>query len=433
MSKNKVTVIICVISMIIGFALGIILPSLNNITAINKDYKLTEFSGDDAVFSQTENGYYACFTLSGEYVGYIKLSGSVSAITDAKLSVAESDSTDYSAEKFNTVKLTSLGDDAYIKVDSNAYVVKIILSANEAPVITSVTVNPQNIVLDFSSIFIWTFGLLLIVGLLVFIFLYKDSFSAYSQIFGKYRHLVGNLISRDLKVKYRRSMLGFLWSILNPLLMALVINAVFQNLFRFDIEYFIVYYLTGSLIFNFMTEATTGSLTSVINAASLIKKVYIPKYIFPLEKCLFAFVNMLFSSVAIIIVILIKQMPVSFSILLFFIPMIYVLIFSLGLSLILSSINVFFRDIGHLYTVWTVAWMYLTPIIYPASILPDTLRKIMQLNPMYYYVTYFRDVVMYGTIPDLRTNLICIIYALLFFSLGLLTFKKQQDKFILYI
>ncbi len=288
-------------------------------------------------------------------------------------------------------------------------------------------------VLDVERIVICMFGPTLVVGGLLFILLNRKELAATGAVFGKYRYLVGNLISRDLKVKYRRSTLGFLWSVLNPLLMALVINAVFSNLFKFKIEYFIVYYLTGSLIFNFMTEATSASLTSVLGAASLIKKVYIPKYIFPLEKCLFAFVNMLFSSVAVIIVIIIKRMPVHWTALMFFFPMICVLIFSLGMSLILSSVNVFFRDVGHLYSVFTVAWMYLTPIIYPKDILPEFILNIMDLNPMFYYVEYFREVVMYGTIPNLTAHLMCIIYAFLFLALGLIIFKKQQDKFILYI
>ena len=288
-------------------------------------------------------------------------------------------------------------------------------------------------VLDVERIVICMFGPMLVVGGLLFILLNRKELAATGVGFSKYRYLVGNLISRDLKVKYRRSTLGFLWSVLNPLLMALVINAVFSNLFKFKIEYFIVYYLTGSLIFNFMTEATSASLTSVLGAASLIKKVYIPKYIFPLEKCLFAFVNMLFSSVAVIIVILIKRMPVHWTALLFFFPMICVLIFSLGMSLILSSVNVFFRDVGHLYSVFTVAWMYLTPIIYPKDILPEFILNIMNLNPMFYYVEYFREVVMYGTVPNLAAHLMCIIYAFLFLALGLIIFKKQQDRFILYI
>lgn len=287
--------------------------------------------------------------------------------------------------------------------------------------------------LNIEIMLICVMGALLAAGLVLFFAFYARNLSRSAEGFRKYKYLLGNLISRDLKVKYRRSFLGFMWSILNPLLMALVINAVFSRIFKFQIEYFIVYYLSGSLIFNFMNEATSGSLTSVINAASLIKKVYIPKYIFPLEKCLFAFVNMLFSSVALIIVILIVRMPVHLTAFLCFYPMICTLVFSLGMSLILSSVNVFFRDVGHLYSVWTVAWMYLTPVIYPAEALPEKFLPIMQLNPMYHYVTYFRDVVMYGNIPSLNTHLICALFSLCFLAIGLAIFKKQQDRFILYI
>ena len=287
--------------------------------------------------------------------------------------------------------------------------------------------------IDVNNMIIGTLGAMLITGAVLFAVFYLKGIGPNIEVFKKYRYLLGNLISRDLKVKYRRSVLGFMWSILNPLLMALVINAVFSNLFKFKIDYFIVYYLTGSLIFNFMTEATSGSLTSVINAASLIKKVYIPKYIFPLEKCMFAFVNMLFSSVAVIVVILIVRMPVHLTAFLFFYPMICTLFFSFGLSLILASVNVFFRDVGHLYSVWTVAWMYLPPVIYPDSILPEWALNYMKLNPMYHYVTYFRDVVMYGTVPSLTEHLVCMVFALFILAVGLVLFKKQQDKFILYI
>ena len=142
---------------------------------------------------------------------------------------------------------------------------------------------------------------------------------------------------------------------------------------------------------------------------------------------------MLFSSVALIVVILIVRMPVHLTAFLFFFPMLCTLVFSLGLSLILSSVNVFFRDVGHLYSVWTVAWMYLTPVIYPAEALPEKFAPIMHMNPMYHYVTYFRDVIMYGRIPDLNAHLICVLFALVFLAAGLAIFKKQQDRFILYI
>lgn len=274
-------------------------------------------------------------------------------------------------------------------------------------------------------------GVVLITILILAMFF--NNIKSYFQVFKKYTALLNNLVTRDLKVKYRRSVLGFLWSVLNPLLMAFIINAVFSHLFRFTVEYFIIYYLLGSVMFNFMTEATSGAMTSVIGAGALIKKVYIPKYVFPMEKCIFAFINMIFSLVAVIIMIAVVGMPVNGNALLFFVPMIYVAVFSLGLGLILATITVFFRDVEHLYSVLVSAWIYLTPVIYPEDILSDQLKNLMRFNPMYHYVTYFRSVIMQGVVPDLNTNLVCMAFSIGMLILGLFVFKKFQDKFVLYI
>lgn len=251
--------------------------------------------------------------------------------------------------------------------------------------------------------------------------------------FKRYRFLLQDLIVRDIKVKYRRSVLGIAWSVLNPLLMMLVITAVFANIFRFDVDYFPIYYLTGLIIFSLVSEATSGSMVSILYGGALIKKVYIPKYIFPLEKCLFALVNMLFSAVAVVVVILILGMSIEFTIILFWIPVIYAFIFSVGLGLILATLAVFFRDITHLYAVWITAWMFLTPIIYPVEILPDNMRSLIRINPMYHFVNYFRDVVMYGRVPGLSENLICLAFALGSLFLGLIVFKWKQGRFIFYM
>lgn len=251
--------------------------------------------------------------------------------------------------------------------------------------------------------------------------------------FKKYRFLLNNLISREIKVKYRRSILGILWSVLNPLLSMIVISFVFSQIFRFDIQYFNVYFLTGSVIFNFMSDATMSSLSSIISASSLIKKVYIPKYIFPLEKTTFSLVNLGFSLIAVAIVMLFSGIKITASILLFPIPILYCYIFSLGISLALSALTVMFRDIEHLYSVVVTMWMYLTPVIYPASVLKGSLLTIIKFNPMYYYVTYFRDVVMYGNIPDLTFNLICLAFSLGSLLLGMLIFKLREKTFILYL
>lgn len=254
----------------------------------------------------------------------------------------------------------------------------------------------------------------------------------------RYKYLLYDLVTKDIKTKYRRSILGILWSILNPLLMMAVLTAVFSNIIRVEVEGgFALFYLTGYIIFNFISEATSFSLHTIINAAPLIKKVYIPKYIFPLEKCIFSFVNMLFSLIAFVIVFvafcITGKVTPHLSMLLFPIPMIYVFIFCLGISLALSAAVVFFRDIGHIWGILLTVWMYASPIIYPVSILPSWLVKIVNVNPLTHYITYFRNVMLYGKIPSLEENLICFVYSLAFFMLGLVIFRKKQDKFLLHI
>lgn len=251
--------------------------------------------------------------------------------------------------------------------------------------------------------------------------------------FSRYKYLLTNLIHRDIVTKYRRSVLGIIWSILNPLLMMLIITAVFQNIFKVNIDNFSLYYLTGWLIFNYVAEATTTAMNSILESSTLIRKVYVPKYIFPLEKCLSSFVNMFFSLIAVCVMFVFLQFAPSWTFALVFIPMIYVLVFSAGLGMILATANVFFRDVQYLYSVWTTAWMYLTPIIYPLESLPDKIVSVIKLNPLYYYVDYFRELVLYGNVPGLEHNLICIFYSLAFLLVGSIIFKRNQDKFILHI
>jgi len=255
----------------------------------------------------------------------------------------------------------------------------------------------------------------------------------YFMALKKYRFLLEDMVVRDIKLKYRRSIIGLLWSVLNPLLMMVVITAVFQNLFRFEIENFAVYYLTGWVVFNFVTEATSGAMTSVINASALIRKVYIPKYIFPMQKCFFSFVNMIFSLVALFVVMLVLKVKFTWAILLIPVPLLSALVFAIGLGMVLSTVAVFLRDMIHLYSVFTIVWMYLTPIIYPENILVGMMRTIMKLNPMYYYVDCFRKLTLYGQVPGIDTFITMFVCAGVSLLLGIIVFKKKQDRFILFI
>lgn len=253
------------------------------------------------------------------------------------------------------------------------------------------------------------------------------------QILKNYLPLVKELVSRDLKVKYRRSFLGYLWSLLNPLLMMAVMTVVFSYMFRYDIPNFPLYLICGQTLWTFFSESTSMAMNSIIGNGSLIKKVYIPKYIFPISRVASSFVTMSFSLTAILLVMIITRTPFRLPILLIPVPLFFLFVFSTGVGMILSAMSVYFRDIIHLYGVLTLAWMYVTPIFYPITALPAKLAVIIKLNPMYHYINFFRELVLYGNVPGPNAWFAMIASAIVAFTAGLLIFRKLQKNFILYI
>ena len=245
--------------------------------------------------------------------------------------------------------------------------------------------------------------------------------------------ILTSLIGKDFKLKYRRSALGVVWSVLNPLLMMCVLTAVFSFMFRFDIENYPLYLILGNTIFSLMADSTTGAMNSILDSASLIKKIRIRKLIFPLEKVLFQLVNFCFSLIAVAAVMVFFRIAPTPNILLLPVLLVFVFLFSAGLGMLLSALAVFFRDILHLWSVVITAWTYATPLFYPVSILPEWMVAIEQFNPMYHYVTYFRDIVLWGQNPGIQENLLCLLFAVVTFAVGLLVFKKLQKRFILYV
>lgn len=249
-----------------------------------------------------------------------------------------------------------------------------------------------------------------------------------------YRELLNQLVIKDIKLKYRRSYLGYIWSILNPLLMMFVLVIVFSNLFKFDIPNFAVYLLTGQVIFGFIAEATSMAVNSITSNASLLKKTYVPKYIFTIAKVTSSLVNLLFSLVALVLVMIFTQVEPTLNILWFPIVILQVYIFGLGISLILAAMAVFFRDIQYLWGVFISIWMYLTPIIYPVSIIPkEYLWAYQNFNPMYSYVQQFRNVVLEGSSLPIDLLIQGTIWSLVVLVLGILIFKRKQEEFILFI
>ena len=246
-----------------------------------------------------------------------------------------------------------------------------------------------------------------------------------------YKNLLKELVRRDVKTKYRRSVLGMLWSVLNPLGMMIIMSIVFSHVFRSNIENFPVYLMCGQVIFNFYNEASTVAMSSVLGNASLIKKVYVPKYLFPVSKVCSCFVNLVTSFIALVIVIVATGTKLSWTALLVFIPVIYVFVFSLGMGLMLSALVVTFRDLQHLYGILITAWMYMTPIFYPVDMLPEWVADLVRLNPLANFIEMFRDVILYNVVPSGILQAKCIVSCVVALGLGFWIFYKQQDTFIL--
>lgn len=262
----------------------------------------------------------------------------------------------------------------------------------------------------------------------------------FNNLINKFRRLYAfdellkQLIIRDIKLKYRRSYLGYLWSILNPLMLMMVLVIVFSNLFRFDIPNFPLYLISGQVIFSFMVEATNMSVWSITGNATLLKKTYVPKYIFTLSKVGSSLVNLLFSLGALLLVMLFTQADFSWNLLFFPVVILQVFIFSLGLGLWLAAITVFFRDIQYLWSVFVSMWMYLTPLFYPISIIPEEYQTLYKTaNPMYWYIEQFRDIVLYAKFPESNSIFMGLLVSIGILILGAWYFNKKQDEFILYI
>ncbi len=260
--------------------------------------------------------------------------------------------------------------------------------------------------------------------------------------FKKYIFLLKELIKRDFKVKYKRSFLGVIWSILYPLLMMSVMAIVFSNMFKFKMEgvNFLVYLMSGLIIFNFFSDATNNTLTAITGNGSLINKVYIPKYIFPLAKVLFALVNFSFTLIPFFLIVFltgneIEKTKCFINIYYLLLPYIFICVFmfTLGISYILSTVTVFLRDMIYIWGICLTILNYFTPIFYSIDILPENVHTIFKFNPLYVYINGIREIVLFSN-PITSTYLIAMfLYGFITLIIGLFVFKKKQDKFVYYI
>ena len=256
---------------------------------------------------------------------------------------------------------------------------------------------------------------------------------AICTLYTRYGFLLHQLVSRDFKTKYKRSVLGMAWSFLNPLLTMAVQYIVFSTLFKSDIPNYPGYLLSGIVLFNFFNEAVSMGMTSITSNASLIKKVYMPKYIYPVSRVCSSLINFMLAIIPLFLVMLVTGTPFRPSLLLLVFDILCLLGFVTGMGLLLSTAMTFFQDTQFLWTVLSMIWMYLTPLFYPESIIPAQFLTLYHINPMYQYITFARICIIDGVSPEPMAYLWCIVSSLVVLMIGLAAFKKHQDKFVLYL
>lgn len=249
----------------------------------------------------------------------------------------------------------------------------------------------------------------------------------------KYFGFLKEVVKRDIKRKYYQSVLGILWTVLNPLLSMLVMTLVFSTLFKRNIDNFPIYLLCGQLIFSFISGSGRSGLSAILSNAGYIRVVYLPKYIFVLSKVIEGFVDLLFSLIALVLVMLFTGAPITWNLLI--LPLLFVLafMFAFGWALLFATYGTFLRDLHHLYNIFSTLWMWVSSIFYPITIIPSTYRFIFDLNPLIHYISIMRAICYEGVMPTEKSLIIASCYSILMLAMGISVFKANENKFLLYV
>ena len=249
----------------------------------------------------------------------------------------------------------------------------------------------------------------------------------------KHQFLFEELVKRDFKEKYKRTVLGMAWSILSPLLTLLVMKLVFTHFFGRNTPHFTTYLFSGNLVMAFFKESTRGGMNSLMSNAKIFTKINVPKYLFIFSRNVSALVNFLIILVVYFFFCILDGITFGLHMLTLTYPVLCLVLFNLGVGMILSAMYVFFRDTQYLYDVFLTLLTYLSAIFYTVDRFSATVQKLFLLNPVYCYIKYFRLVVIDGTIPSLQFHLLCAFYAAAALGLGFLVYKKNNHKFLYYV
>jgi ABC-type polysaccharide/polyol phosphate export permease len=245
-----------------------------------------------------------------------------------------------------------------------------------------------------------------------------------------YRYLVFQMVRRDVLTRYKRSALGVAWTMLNPLGIMLILTIVFSRAFGGSQPGYAAYVLSGLIAWNFFAQTTNAATLHLVWGGSLLQKIYIPRTSFAVSAVGTGLVNVLLSLIPLVIVMLIIQVPLRWTIILLPIPILFLAMFALGIGLLISTMAIYYADIAEMYVIALTAWMYLSPVIWPPDVLPEAYRIwIVRLNPMYYLIELFRTPIFYGEVPDLSLLLISGAIAIFTLFVGWMFFTQKSDEF----
>lgn len=246
-----------------------------------------------------------------------------------------------------------------------------------------------------------------------------------------YREMIHSLVRKDLRGRYKSSVLGFLWTFINPLCQIIIYTLVFSNIFRMDIDKYYLFLTVVMIPWVFFSTSITGGAMAIVNQQDMVKKIYFPREVLPISYVTSCFVNMLLSFIVVFIVIIISNVKINLLAILFLpIVMIIEYILALGFTMIISACNVYFRDLEHIVGVMMMAWIYLTPVMYDIDYIPENLRGIFYLNPMTPIAIAYREILYYGKVPDLRNLGLSIIIGVSCLIIGGIIFNHLQKSFV---
>ena len=254
-----------------------------------------------------------------------------------------------------------------------------------------------------------------------------------SNKIAKYWFMFQELVKRDFKQKYKRSVLGMAWSVLSPLLTLLVMRVIFTELFARDIKHYTIYLFSGNIVLSYYKESTKNGMRSLVSNAKIFTKINVPKYLFLLSKNVSALVNFGLTLLVYFMFCLMDHISLSPRIFALAFPVLCLLVMDIGIGAILSALYVFFEDVQYLYDVVLTLLTYMSAIFYSVDKFDKHMQNLFLLNPVYVYIKYFRTVVIDETFPSLNYHLLCLFYPCLFLGIGMWIYKKYNHQFLYYL